>query len=397
MSPSPEATHAAPPARPARIVAYYAASFAALGIYLPYWPRWLEARGVTGIALGVVAAAVPAIAIVAPLIVGTVADALHLRGAILRVACAASCVAFSCIALAGAGPLASGAGPLGVVFLVAATAVFALARSPMVLVADVITLEQTRGAGEYGELRRYGSLGFLAAASATSIWIPLDHAFAVPALVAFASGAAFLAALGLPARSAPLPRAERRGVLAFVRIPGVPAFLLAVALLHAAHASYDLTFSLHLRDVGVPDRWIGPAWGLGVAAEIVLFSRIGKLAGRLGPESLLLVAAVGGAARWILLAFVTTPWAVVALQPLHAISFGCLWLGATGLVTERAPRDQLASAQGTFSACAALGHAAGMLVWGALHQAHGGRLVFGAAAALALAAALPASTLRRAR
>lgn len=388
-TPAPSESHAGG-APPSRLIAYYAASFAALGIYLPYWPRWLEARGVAGLWLGVVAAVVPAVAIVAPVLVGALADALRLRAAILRVACAASCLAFGAIALAGAGPLRSGAGPLGVLFLVATTASFALARSPMVLVADVITLEQTHGAGEYGRIRRYGSLGFLVAAGATSCAIPLGHPYAMPALVALASGAAFVASLGLPSRATPLPRPERAGIFAFVAQPGVPSFLIAIALLHAAHAAYDLTFSLHLRDVGMPDRFIGLPWALGVAAEIGLFSVIGRLGKRLGPETLLLVAALGGAARWALVSRLTTAPLTFAAQPLHAVSFGCLWLGATGIVAERAPKHQLASAQGTFSACAAIGHALGMLAWGPLRDARGGRFVFGAAAVIALVAALPA-------
>jgi len=85
------------------------------------------------------------------------------------------------------------------------------------------------------------------------------------------------------------------------------------------------------------------------------------------------------------------------LQPLHAISFGLMWLGSTGIVVQRAPRDQLASAQGTFSACAATGNAAGMLACGWMHASHGGRAVFGAAAVLALLAAAPAWATRRAR
>jgi len=219
----------------------------------------------------------------------------------------------------------------------------------------------------------------------------------MPALVALASGLALIASMGLPARATPIPRPERVGVLSFVRRPGVPSFLLAVALLHAAHASYDLTFSLRLRELGMDDRWVGPTWAIGVAAEVAVFSLVGRMNRVGGHETLLLIAALGGAARWSLLAVVQSASLAAWLQPLHAISFGCMWLGATGFVAERAPRDQLASAQGTFTACAAAGNAAGMLACGSLHASHGGRAVFGAAALLALLAAVPAWATRRAR
>ncbi len=380
-----------------RLAAYYLASFSSLGVFLPYWPRWLEARGVEGAALGMCVAVVPAMAIVAPMVVGHVADAFRLRGALLRVACAVATVAFAAIAWAGSGPLRQGAGAGGVLFLVAATALFALARSPMVMLADVVALESPGGSRAYGAVRRYGSLGFLMAAVATSMLVPIEHPFAVPALVALACAASLLASLGLPARAAPLPRPERSGVMAFMARPGVKPFLLASALLHAAHAAYDVTFSLHLRDLGLPDAWVGPTWALGVLAEVLLFSRVGRLVDSIGSEGLLLVGAVGGAMRWALVASLSDPWWLLAAQPLHALSFGCLWLGATGIVAARAPTGHMASAQGGFSAISAVGHASGMLLWSAVHLRLGGRAVFGGAAVVAMAAVVPAWLARRSR
>lgn len=382
----------------ARLAAYYAASFASLGVFLPYWPRWLEARGVRGASLGLVTAIVPAMAIVAPLVAGHVADVFRLRASLLRVASGVAALAFAAIAVAGAGPLAGGASEGGVVFLLAATALFALARSPMVMLADVLALEAPGGSRAYGAVRRFGSLGFLVSAILVSSLVPIEHRFAVPALVACACALACAVAFGLPARAAPLPVADRAGLAAFARRPGVAAFLVASALLHAAHAAYDVTFSLHLRDLGLPDRWLGPAWALGVGAEVLLFSRAGRLVDPIGADGMFVLGAVGGAARWAAVAVIDDPFVAVALQPLHALSFGCMWLGATGTVAARAPEGHLAAAQGGFSAISAVGHASGMLVWSTLHASHGGRVVFGTAAAVAVAAAAPAwMAMRRAR
>jgi PPP family 3-phenylpropionic acid transporter len=379
----------------ARLAAYYAASFASLGVFLPYWPRWLEARGVRGAAMGLATAIVPAMAIVAPVVIGHVADVLRLRAALLRVACAVAAVAFGAIALAGAGPLAGGAGEAGVAFLVGATALFALARSPMVMLADVLALEAPGGTRAYGAVRRFGSLGFLLAALFVPVLVPIDHAYAVPALVAAACAGASLAAFGLPARAVPLPRPERAALATFVATPGVKPLLVGSGLLFASHAAYDVTFSLHVRDLGLPDRWLGPAWALGVLAELVLFSRAARLVDRFGSDRLLLVGAVGGCARWCAIAATGDPFVALAIQPLHAVSFGCVWLGATGLVAARAPAGHLASAQGAFTGANAIGHATGMMVWSTVHAARGGRTVFGAAAIVAIVAAVPAWLARR--
>ena len=73
---------------------YYLAVFGALGAYLPYFPVWLEARGIEGVGMGAVSALMPALGIVGPPLFGLVADALGLRGWLLRVACIGAALPF---------------------------------------------------------------------------------------------------------------------------------------------------------------------------------------------------------------------------------------------------------------------------------------------------------------
>ena len=84
---------------------YYFASFAALGAYLPFFPRWLEARGIVGLSMGLVAGLAPAMGVLGPPAIGLFADALGLRGSLLRVACLGACASMAALAaLGGAGP-----------------------------------------------------------------------------------------------------------------------------------------------------------------------------------------------------------------------------------------------------------------------------------------------------
>ena len=52
---------------------YYIAAVSIGGVYLPFFPRWLEGRGVFGLRLGLIAAAAPAMAVVAPASLGALA------------------------------------------------------------------------------------------------------------------------------------------------------------------------------------------------------------------------------------------------------------------------------------------------------------------------------------
>ena len=86
---------------------YYFTIFGSLGVYAPFFPRWLEGRGVQGLRMGAVAALLPAMGVIGPPLVGLAADALGLRGQILRLASFGSAVAFATVAAAGAfGPRA---------------------------------------------------------------------------------------------------------------------------------------------------------------------------------------------------------------------------------------------------------------------------------------------------
>ncbi len=364
---------------------YYFASFAALGAYAPYFPRWLEARGVEGVSMGLVAGLLPAMGVLGPPAVGLAADALGLRGSILRVACAGSCVAMAALAAGVVG------GPLSFGAIFAAVLVFAVFRAPMVMLADVVALERAPAAGTtYGELRLWGSVGFLVAAYATGRLLDPGAGAPLPATIAALLLCAFLAALPLPARPEPsrLPAAPEARTLLVA--PPFAIFLVVSCLGQVAHSGYDLCFSLHLRDLGAASE-TGLAWAIGTLCEVVLLRFAGPLLARYGAPRLVALALLGAAARWALLASVRSVPVLLALQPLHAVSFALWWVASVAYVKERAPAHALAAAQGLFSAAVGAGSVVGMLAWGAIYRRAGGASVFGVAAAIALCAAILAA------
>jgi len=373
---------------------YYFASFAAFGVYAPFFPRWLEARGVRGLAMGAVAALLPALGVLGPPAVGLLADALGLRGSLLRIACAGAGLAIGALGLAGA----AGA-PLGFGAIFAGVLVFAAFRSPMTMLADVVAMERAAGAGTtYGKLRLWGSVGFLLAAVAGGRALDPDRAGALPLAIAALLAATTAAAWSLPAR----PDARRLPVLreagALLAAPDFAVFLVISLLAQVAHAGHDLCLSLHLRDRGASDAVAGSAWAIGVVFEVGLMVFVDRLVARFSAPRLLVLALFGAAARWALIASVSSLPALLALQPLHAISFALWWLASLAFVKGRAPARALATAQGLFSAAVGAGAVLGMLAWGVVYRRAGGVAVFGAASAIALLAALVASAWsRRAR
>ncbi len=87
---------------PRAISLYYFGIFAVLGVYLPLFPSWLEARGIQGLAMGAIAATLPAMGLIAPPVFGLIADPLGVRGVADPAACAGAFVVFALLALSSA-------------------------------------------------------------------------------------------------------------------------------------------------------------------------------------------------------------------------------------------------------------------------------------------------------
>jgi len=367
----PRLHSAAVPSRLNTLRLYYVACFATLGVYVPYFPRWLEARNIQGLAMGAIAATLPAMGVVGPPLFGLIADGLALRGALLRFASAGALLAFSLITLAHA--LGHSLG-FGVLF--SAVLVFALFRAPMVMMADVLTMEQSAAEGKsYAGVRLWGSLGFLVVALLAGRLLDVRDAIALPAAITVTILCALLIAWRLPAKS-PTPAvpspAHARALLAS---PDIRLFLLAALFAQGGHVSYDLCFSLHLRDLGASEL-TGVAWALGVVAEVVLMALSTRLFERASPERLLSIAYLGATTRWALYSFVRSVPLLLALQPLHALSFALMWIASLAHIKRRAPAAALATAQGLFSAAMYAGGVLGMLTWGALYRRVGGGPTF---------------------
>jgi PPP family 3-phenylpropionic acid transporter len=359
----------------ARLALFYAAYFAAVGIHLPFWPVWLEWRGLDAVAIGYVLAAGFWPRIATSLLIPAIADRLaeHRRPMIL----------FTAVTLAG-------------------VALFALARDfwPLLLLsaltgatwavilplgeAVALGAAQRRGLS-YGRIRLWGSIAFILAAVGIGQWLEE----AGPAIILWSIAAAIACLLGacilLPeARSSARPAASAD----FRRLTGTPEFLAFVAaagLIQVSHAVYYGFATLHWRAAGHGELVIGLLWAEGVVAEVVLFACAGALLRRLGPMRLLVVAGALTVARWALSALSTDVTVLVPAQALHAASFGAAHLAAMHYLRDHTPPELHASAQGFY---AAIGIALpfGLLtpLAGWLYGVAGGN-AFWAMAALALA------------
>lgn len=372
----------------ATLSVHYFAFFTAMAAYFPYMPAWLGERGFSGFQIGIVGALMPTMAVLAPPLVGAVADTLGLRGSLMWMSALGATLSI--------GALAACSGAVGTTsFALVMTCVigFTLFRTPVVQLADVLTLENP---GDYGRVRVWGSIGFMLAAPVVGRLVPLSPAWVLPAVCAAALSSVTWLALRLPRRTSlpPVPAlAEAKRLLSDSRYR---LLLIGSAVGQAAHAAYDLCITLQLRELGASGTTIGFAWAIGTAAEVVVLTFSAKLFRRMTSASWLVVALLAGALRWVLLSVVTDVGVVLLLQPLHGLTFGLRWVCCLDLVRSVASPSTMATAQGLFLGAFSVGSAISMVVWGELFDRAGGSLVFGAAAGLALLSALLSLPLRAA-
>jgi PPP family 3-phenylpropionic acid transporter len=270
-------------------------------------------------------------------------------------------------------------GFLPLLLIAAGQGVAASAIGPL---ADSLALALARERRiEYGPVRAAGSATFMVATAVAGWLLSRAGSWLVPWLQAAGYGAAAMLAVVLPETATPpAPPRAFAGLMLFRN----PAFRLAVgctALIQGTHAAYYGFAALFWRSQGISDTVIGLLIAEGIIAEILLFTRGGRLVQRLGPAGLTACAAVASVVRWTVTAFGPPLPVLAVVQILHAATFAMQHLSAMLLLSRFVPAERAATGQALHSA---FGYGAPtgvmMMLSGWLYARYGG-LVFLAMAA----------------
>jgi PPP family 3-phenylpropionic acid transporter len=361
-----------------RLIFFYVAIFTFIGIYLPFWPVWLKAQGLSVEALGLVLAAGTWIRIAANPIAGHFADARADRRLPILVLTATSAFIFLAFSIAQ-----------GFWQLLIVAVVFGAVWSPVMSLHENLTLltvyEQKL---DYGRIRLWGSLTFMAVSILAGLLLKDRTESLIFVMLVAALAFQWAAAVMLPDikplklteatptvnETSPSSRETPRGP--FGRLIRDKLFLLFLVSVGASQASHGMIYAfgtLHWRAIGLGDNLIGILWAQGVIAEIVLFVFGQTLLRRVGAANLMLLGAALGVVRWGLTAFIGNFWGLMAVQSLHAFTFGASHLGAVHFLIRAIRPQDSASAQSLLAAVSGgLGLGLTMAVSGPLYANLGG-------------------------
>ncbi len=373
-------------ARPAlRISFFYTAYFAMVGVYQPFFPLWLESRGLDAPQIAwVIAASIWLRVAFNPAVMVFVDWQGERRRYALRFAVAS-------VAVAACFPLAEGFWPvLGLVLL------FALAHGPTLPLSDNIALLTARSRRlDYGRLRVWGSVAFIVASTGGG-WALAgrgDDAI-VAAMVAGLAWVALATAV-LPDARSQAQRAIWRAAGGLLRDTGFLLCVAAIACNMASHAVLMGFGTIHWEEAGYDKDITGPLWAVGVISEVALFALGKRVVDRLGIAGLIALGAAAAMLRWAGTALTTDLWLLAPVQMLHGFTFAATHLGGMTYLQRHVPPEISATAQGLYSSLA-MGGAVGLalVVSGPLYERFGGD-AFWFMAALSACSLLLAGVLSR--
>lgn len=364
-----------------RFLVFYGVLFTAFGVASPFLPGLLQEHGLDASDLGIVLAAGAAIRLGAGPFGGALADRTGRAPLVLAgfAACSAAVALFYIPAR-------------GLWLLAAVSVAHAAVLAPLTPVSDALALgAEGRGSFRYGWVRGAASATFVAGTLLSGFAVDRLGLGVILWLNAGLLAVAAAAALALPRGDGRVrdPTAANESMASLLRVPGFVRLMLVVALIGGSHAMHDGFEVIRWRSAGLSGTATSVLWASSVLAEVFVFTLAGPwLLDRIGPGRALALAAGAGIVRWVAAAWTAAFPVMIAVEPLHGLTFALMHLACVSLIAATVPAGLGARAQAFYSTVA-LGVTGALvtLASGPLYQ-HFGALAFLAMAALC-ALALP--------
>lgn len=292
---------------------FYLFYFIALGVWVPFWPLYLQSIGYGALAVGLTNACFHASRIIAPNVWGAIADHKRQRLKIIRCGCLLALI--SCLGIFF---------NQNFIFLCIVIALFGFFWSAVLPQFEVLTIAKLQDKiYGYGKVRLWGSLGFGISVLTLGVSFQYIDISWFPWIIALSLLMLWLSSLLIRRE---VPYQDQLGSTGFMRqliSPRIWVFVLVVMLVQISFAPYYSFFSLYLQAHHYSPVMIGVLWGFSIVSEVILFFFIGYFFRRFSLKSILLICIFLTLLRWLLLgSFADSLLVLFLVQSFHGFCFG---------------------------------------------------------------------------
>ncbi len=352
-----------------KLSSYYFFYFMVLGALIPYLGLYLQYLSFSAIEIGQILAVLMASKVIAPNIVGWIADK---QAAPIKWVKISSLLAL----LAGTGLIVFETfWPLFWVVLV--FSFFWHAALPQYESYTFSVLEK-KHKHQYGKIRLWGSVGFIVAVLLLGRQIENYGIAVLPwgllGLLFFVWLTTFL----VKDKPKLNQSFEETSFFEVVKKPWVLGLLVVSFFMQFSHGTYYSFYSIYLVELGYEKTTVAWLWALGVLAEITVFFWIVTIMKHCSAKKLIILSLWLTLLRWMLIPLFPEHMAVLVFaQLLHAASFGLFHAAAIFLIDEHFKGQNKGKGQAVFAATShGLGGALGLLVAGYAWSEGGAVLAF---------------------
>ncbi|WP_175615197.1 MFS transporter [Piscibacillus halophilus] len=336
-------------------------------IIISYLPVYLQGKGLNGSEIGWVLAVGPFAAIISQPFWGYLSDKYKTVKKILLL-CIIGLIIFSSIFFSMNHFI--WIMMIGFFFYFFATPIGALGDSLAQRRADEVGVS-------FGTIRTWGSIGFATSSLAIGLVLTFTGVeYMVWPYLTFAFIALFvtLRVQDVDVAKDPISFADVKKLL--LNKPFI-LFLFFMMFLTISHRANDSFIGLYVTQLGGTNFIIGTAWFIGVISEAIVFATAGRWFRKYHTLIFVILAGAIYSVRWILYGFADSYWVVLALQFMHGLTFGVLYLASLDYVTRLIPKLTQSTGHLLFYAVFfGISGIIGSLIGGALIDVYGGSTLY---------------------
>ena len=357
---------------------FYFTHFMSVGVFFPFLNLYLKQIGLRGSHIGIITAGGLFLATLGQPVWGVITDIFAKRKKVLQFNLFLSLILVLILSLRK---------DFFTIFIL--LLLFRFIRSPLMRIIDTMTLTSPDIA--YGRVRLWGSVGFGSASILAGKLLQETSLHNFFYFFVLLGTFCLLISFFLPSdkKRREITQMTKNKLVALVKNRTFSIFLLFSFLVGLPISMNSAFFSIYLSELGAKEGLVGLSWAVASFSNIIVFFYSDNLLKRFGLVKPLFLGAFLFGIRWLLYAFISNPFVILAIQAMHGVSFALFYSSGVSFVSQITPSELQVTGQGIFGAFFTFGLSgiAGSLLGGIMLDTLGTSAMYAVGGTISLLAA----------